>query len=125
MPDGQPAEPRSRYLVGSVDEVPVGGSKMVPYGKFGIGVYNIDGEFFAIANYCPHRGGPVCAGVRVPQYVAKRPYEIETVRHGEFLRCPWHGWDYDIKTGEAAVENKRLRSHRVTVEDGQIYLEDV
>ena len=50
------------HIVASVDEVPPGQSKVVPIGRWGVGVYNVNGRFYAIANYCPHEGGPLCAG---------------------------------------------------------------
>ncbi|WP_280416839.1 Rieske 2Fe-2S domain-containing protein, partial [Nocardia carnea] len=45
-----------------MDEIPPGSSKVVPIGRHGVGVYNVNGTFYAIANYCPHEGGPLCSG---------------------------------------------------------------
>ncbi|OOK70409.1 rieske domain protein [Mycobacterium kansasii] len=45
-----------------MNEIPPGTHKLVPIGRHGVGVYNVNGTFYAIANYCPHQGGPLCSG---------------------------------------------------------------
>ena len=50
------------HVVATVDEIPHGSHKLVPIGRHGVGVYNVNGTFYAIANYCPHEGGPLCSG---------------------------------------------------------------
>ena len=50
------------HVVATVDEIPSGTHKLVPIGRHGVGAYNVDGTFYAIANYCPHQGGPLCSG---------------------------------------------------------------
>ena len=52
----------ARHVVATVDEIPPGKHKLVPIGRHGVGVYNVHGTFYAIANYCPHQGGPLCSG---------------------------------------------------------------
>ena len=53
----------SRYVVAKVEDLPPGERKVVPVGgKGGIGVFNIDGEFYALKNMCPHKGGPPLPG---------------------------------------------------------------
>jgi nitrite reductase (NADH) small subunit len=96
-----------RHVVCRVDELPAGEHTIIriPDGRE-IGVYNLDGEFFAIKNVCPHHGGPLCLGVTTGTSVARfppggGPPQIEWHRAGEIVRCPWHGWEFDIKTGVA------------------------
>jgi nitrite reductase/ring-hydroxylating ferredoxin subunit len=117
----------SSRTVGRVDELPPGSVTIVPVGKFGVGVFNVNGSYFALTNYCPHRGGPLCLGPIVGAVSAgDRPYEIRYHRPGEFVRCPWHGWEYEIRTGRAvAYPDKSIRTHPVTVRDGMVVLEDV
>ena len=50
------------HVVATIDEIPPGTHKLVPIGRHGVGVYNVKGTFYAIANYCPHEGGPLCSG---------------------------------------------------------------
>src|ERR1700722_20281230 len=91
----------NEYVVCREDELPPGAVKIVPIGKFGVGVFNVDGRYFALVNYCLHRGAPVCRG-RVTGLAAagEAPYEAHWIRDGEILRCPWHGWDFEIETGQ-------------------------
>jgi nitrite reductase (NADH) small subunit len=113
------------HVVGRVEDIPPGSSKFVPVGKFGVGVYNVDGEFRAVTNYCPHRGGPLCVGKRYPIIESKEPYEFETSGSDEILKCPWHGWEFDLRDGMAEVGGKRIRLHTVRVADGMVVLEGV
>jgi len=120
-----------RYVVGSVDELPPGTMKLVPVGKFGVGVYNVGGELVALTNYCPHRGGPLCQGQVIGwAEQGERPWEIRWSRPGEILRCPWHQWEFEIKSGSAIIyqESKRpysIRMYPVKVEGGEVVLEGV
>lgn len=94
-------------------------------GKFGVGVYNVAGEFRAVTNYCPHRGGPLCVGKRYPTVKSDAPYSFEVSGKDEILACPWHGWEYDLRTGVSAVGEKKIRMHPVRIEDGMVILEGV
>ena len=73
-----------------------------------IALFNLDGEFFAIDNRCPHRGGSLGDG------------EV----NGSIVTCPWHGWEFDCRTGEA-VENPEIRVMRYDVrrEKDGVYIE--
>jgi len=84
-------------------------------------IYNLGGEYFAYLNYCPHQGaqmdkGPVCG-----TNLASEVYDYRFGREGEIVRCPWHGWEFDIRTGQSLVrKDKRLRRYDVVVEDGKL-----
>ncbi len=113
-----------RYVVGVAADLPLGGSTVVYPDKVksGIGVFNVDGEFFALKNTCPHMGGPLCAG-RVRGTTEADPASEDRVallwvRDGEILACPWHHWEFDIKTGRTLFESRqKVRSYPVTVEE--------
>ncbi|MEE8241636.1 MAG: Rieske 2Fe-2S domain-containing protein [Nitrospirales bacterium] len=66
-----------------------------------IAVFNVDGTYCAVDNTCIHRGGPLGEG------------ELE----GDTVTCPWHGWQYNVKTG-ACINNPSatLKSYEVKVE---------
>jgi nitrite reductase (NADH) small subunit len=120
-----------RYVVGKLAELPPGSMKLVPVGKFGVGVYNVGGEFYALTNYCPHRGGPLCAGRLIGWAVeGDQPWEVIWTREGEIVRCPWHQWEFDIATGSAIVYQGTqrpysIRMYPVRVEDDEVVLEGV
>ena len=52
----------SRHVVAAAGEIPPGGKKLVTVKGREIGIFNVDGDFFALANRCPHAGGPMCEG---------------------------------------------------------------
>ena len=110
----------TKHAVATVDEIPPGKSKLVEVKGREIGVYNVDGAYYALANRCPHGGGSLCQGVITGLALSDRPGEYKLVRKGEFLRCPWHGWEFEIKSGQSYCDPKstRVRQFNVAVEQG-------
>ncbi len=109
--------------VGTVDELPVGTRKIVEINGKSIGVFNVNGRFVAVLNLCPHEFAPVCMGRVSGTTQASVPGQIEWVREGEILYCPWHGWEFDLFTGDCLTDHRRLRIFPVTVEDGQVIVD--
>jgi len=109
------------HYVALEKEIPEGQVRIVEVEGRSIGVYNVKGTFYAIHNRCPHEGarlceGPVC-GTTLPSNVYEYPYG----REGELVRCPWHGWEFEIRTGKSVFSGKvRTRSHKVQVDDGKV-----
>jgi nitrite reductase/ring-hydroxylating ferredoxin subunit len=93
-----------------------------------VGVFRVNGELVAYENRCRHQGGPVCTGAVLGKLEAVlgpgRTVVEERFSESELhLVCPWHGWEYQLSTGENTVDpSLRLRSFRVTERDGQVYL---
>ena len=108
----------TKYIVATIDEIAPGGHKIVEVAGRSIGLFNIAGQFFALRNSCPHQGGPLCSGRLTGFISATVPGEYSYTRQGEMLRCPWHGWEFDIKTGQSWFDpaQMRVRSYQVTVE---------
>lgn len=98
-----------RYIVAPVAEIPPGERKIVEIAGRSIGVFNVDGEFFALRNRCPHQGGPLCHGPVGGFVSSSGPGDYHLTRHGEILRCPWHGWEFDIRTGQSWFDPARVR----------------
>lgn len=96
-----------------------GQRKIVDIDGLSIGVFNVNGRFHALLNRCPHMGGPLCAGLIRGLVVGPEPYKYELEREGEILRCPWHGWEFDITNGRSVFNPNRMRtkSYQVTVEE--------
>jgi len=111
----------ARHVVAAVGELKPGEKKLVSVKGREIGVFNVNGEFFALANRCPHEGGPMCEGRIVPLVQSAGPGDYSLTRKGEFLRCPWHGWEFEIRTGQSYCdpENTRLRQFKIAVEPGE------
>lgn len=111
-------EPTVPHAVARVEEIPVGGRKIVSIGNRSIGVFNVAGRFFALRNTCPHQQAPLCEGRVMGTTLPSRPGEYRLGLEGRILRCPWHAWEFDITTGKSVFNpNKcRVRSYVVTVE---------
>ncbi len=113
----------AKYVVATVDEIPVGQRKIVEVAGRSIGVFNVGGEFFALRNRCPHQGGPLCLGPLGGLVSSSGPGEYTYSRQGEILRCPWHGWEFDIRTGQSWFDptGMRVRRYAVTVEGDEAH----
>jgi nitrite reductase (NADH) small subunit len=109
------------HFVCNVSELAEGTRKIVEAGGRSIGIYNVKGEFFAIHNYCPHQGAQLCKGSVCGTTLESEVYEFIYGRDQEIVRCPWHGWEFDIKTGKSLFnERVRTRSYPVVLEDGKL-----
>jgi nitrite reductase/ring-hydroxylating ferredoxin subunit len=111
----------SRHVVATVEEVAPGSSKLVSVKGREIGVFNVKGEFFALANRCPHQGGSLCRGKITGLVKSDGPGSYQVTRPGEFLRCPWHGWEFEISTGQSYCDPKSMtiRQFQVSVAPGE------
>ena len=93
----------SKHVVATVAEIPPGGRKLVTVRGRSIAVFNLDGEFFGLFNRCPHQGGPMCEGILTGLIESDEPGHYRYSRKGEILRCPWHGWEFDVRTGQSVL----------------------
>lgn len=117
-----------RVVVCPEGELPPGARRMVvPFrGRAGIGVFNVGGEYRALRNLCPHKLGPLCTGRVSGRVVAAAPptardADLDLVRDGEIIRCPWHLWEFEIATGLCLVDPKvRVKTYPVRVEGGSV-----
>ncbi|MGG1516294.1 Rieske (2Fe-2S) protein [Paenibacillus oryzisoli] len=111
------------YPVSAVDDLPEGKFKIVQVGKRSIGVYNVKGDYYAVLNYCPHQGAELCKGPVCGTTLESDVFEFIYGRDQEIVRCPWHGWEFDLKTGKSLFSEKvRTRSYPVVVENGTVHL---
>ena len=113
-------KPPTRQVVARAGDIAPGTSRVVNVKGREIGIFNVKGEYFALANRCPHAGGPLCEGRIVALVQSEGPGHYRLARHQEFLRCPWHGWEFDIRTGQSWCDptSTRARQFAVTVEPG-------
>jgi 3-phenylpropionate/trans-cinnamate dioxygenase ferredoxin subunit len=130
-----------RYVVAQTEELPPGARKIVTVNGREIGVFHVNEAFYALRNLCPHRSGPLCKGRLRPLVVSGRsepgghggpPLQggalashesIAYEREGEILKCPWHQWEFDIKTGQALYDpDLRVRTYKVVQEGNEVVL---
>ena len=109
-----------RHVVAKVADVAPGDRKLVMVKGRPIALFNLQGEFFAIGDKCPHEAGSLCAGRIVGLAEADLPGDYRLTRAGEFIKCPWHGWEFDIRTGQSWCDPQgtRVRAYDAKVEHG-------
>lgn len=113
-----------RVKVAEPDALPSGGKLIVNVKGMEIGLFWIGDGYYAWLNVCPHAAAPVCAGpirgTRLPSGVYDYRYGMEE----QVLRCPWHGWEFDLKSGRhlAAGSDAKLRGYPVETDDSGVYI---
>jgi nitrite reductase (NADH) small subunit len=91
--------------VGRVDDFPPGETRAVSAGDRQIALARVEDKFFATQAACLHLHGPLGEG------------RLE----GHVLTCPWHGWQYDVRTGTNEFDLAiQLETYEVVVEDGEV-----
>jgi 3-phenylpropionate/trans-cinnamate dioxygenase ferredoxin subunit len=115
----------SRHVVATVGEIPPGSHKLVTVKGRPIAIFNLSGEFFGLFNRCPHQGGSLCDGVVTGLLQSSEPGVFSYSRKGEIIRCPWHGWEFDIRTGQSFCAPERIstRSYKVDTASGTAVVE--
>jgi nitrite reductase/ring-hydroxylating ferredoxin subunit len=93
---------------GPLSELPPGAVKEVEVGDVTFAVCNVDGALHCIGGTCPHAGGPLGQGTL----------------EGNTLVCPWHGWEFDCRSGLSALgDDLQVETYPVRVQDGNIFIE--
>ena len=110
----------ARHVVARASEIPPGARKLVRLDGRGIVVFNVKGEFFALSDQCPHKGASLSGGKMTGLVESDGPGDYTYTRAGEIVRCPWHGWEFDVRTGRSYCDPRRMRlmQFNVTVEPG-------
>jgi 3-phenylpropionate/trans-cinnamate dioxygenase ferredoxin subunit len=117
------ARAKSPYIVAASGELAPGERKFVQVAGREVGLFNVGGRLQAVSNVCPHRGAPVCRGTVTGTALPSRPGEFVWGREGQILRCPWHGWEFDLLTGVALAQpTLRLKQYPVTEVDGRVLI---
>ena len=102
----------TRQVVARASDVKPGSATVVSVKGRDIGIFYLVGEFFALANRCPHAGGPLCQGRIVALVQSDGPGHYRLARQQEFLRCPGHGWEFDIRTGQSWCDPNSTRARQ-------------
>ena len=107
---------RHKATVCPAEEIPEGGKFIVQVGDISIGVFRIQGKFYALRNLCPHKGGPLCQGHIQTTHRPSDVHRFEPALEGRVIRCPWHGWEFDIVTGKGLYDRRgRAQTYPVHV----------
>jgi nitrite reductase/ring-hydroxylating ferredoxin subunit len=105
-----PSTPTETLVVGGIEDLRPGAciSVELPDGSE-LAVYNVNGEYYATENFCPHRGARLTEGALC----------------GHVIECGLHGWQFDVRSGECLTVPDRIRTYRVRVEKGLVKVEIV
>lgn len=106
----------TRHAVAPTSEIPPGARKLVTVKGRPIAIFNLGGEYFGLLNRCPHQGGSLCEGATTGLLESTVPGKYLYTRKGEILRCPWHGWEFDIRTGQSYCDPGRIRAKSYPVQ---------
>jgi nitrite reductase/ring-hydroxylating ferredoxin subunit len=104
-----------RHVVSAVGDIPPGTRRLAEIDGRAVVVFNLGGDFFALNNRCPHRGGSLFHGRQTGVVESDGPGRYCYSRPGEIIRCPWHGWEFDIRTGQSWCDPARVRARRYAV----------
>jgi nitrite reductase (NADH) small subunit len=100
---------RERHVVCTRGELAEEGRRIVQIGRREIGVFAVGERLFAVRNVCPHHNAPICrgtvGGTNLPSAVGEFTYG----REGLVLRCPWHGFEFDLESGDCLVHERKWR----------------
>jgi nitrite reductase/ring-hydroxylating ferredoxin subunit len=88
-----------------VTDLKPGDGKVVEVGGKTLALFNVDGKFYCIDNTCLHRGGPLGEGFL----------------DGTTVTCPWHGWQYDLTSGQGKTNPAaKMATYEVKVEGDDV-----
>jgi len=111
-----------KVVVGKVSDFANGDRKIIDVNGKSIGIFRVDGQFYAIRNRCPHQWGPLCLGDFAPRAVSSGPGDVHLDSGPPLIACPWHGWEYDLATGQSFMGpgrgNMAALSYEVSVLPG-------
>ena len=117
----------AEWFVANAADLPEGDRRIVTAGQNEIGVFHQGGSYFAYSNYCVHSGGPACEGIMINKVVdiiaPDRTYQGQTFSDEMHFVCPWHGYEYDMRTGEFVANRKfKLKKYQVVQKGDDVYV---
>jgi nitrite reductase (NADH) small subunit len=117
------------HVLGPAKNIPVGEFKIFEVANQSIGIFNIDGSYHALRNYCPHQGGPACETHKMFDQIEAEALEDGNIREyveeqGCVIACPWHGIEFDARTGECLTKKEwKIRKYDIDVDaDGNLVI---
>lgn len=101
----EPQQTPQKVSAGRVEDFPEGTCMTIELpAERELALYRVNGEFYATENFCPHKGAPLAAG-KLCDHV---------------IECEWHGWQFDVRTGQCLTVNEKISTYAVVIEEGLI-----
>lgn len=116
---------RKKHKVAEVSELSEDGDRIIEVVEgTEVAVFLINGEYHAIANYCPHIAGPLCEGKLMGSIKGSKDGSgFDYNEEEKIIVCPWHGWQFDITTGTNNQTSRyAVPTYDVEIENGEIYV---
>lgn len=114
----------THHYVASTSELNEGDRVVIELKGREIAVFKINGKYHAIGSHCPHMGGPCAEGMLTGLFAADDEGQLAYSRENEIICCPWHGWEFDVKTGEhLGKTKKRLLTYDTKIIEGDVYVD--
>jgi nitrite reductase (NADH) small subunit len=109
--------------VAEVSELGPKKTKLIPYKDQQIGLYLISGKPYAILNFCPHFGAPLCLGTVTGAVTSDAPGSQGYDAERNVIRCPWHRWEFDMDTGAALAPIKqRIKTFPAEIRENSVWI---
>lgn len=114
---------KHRLVVCSAEEMQEGNRQLIEVNGVKIGLIRAEGVIYAFRNSCPHQGVPMLYGSVVGTMLPSKPHEYVYAHHNEIIRCPLHGWEFNLKTGKAMFSpDVSIKTYEIKEENGEIVL---
>lgn len=114
----------TRYRVAGTDDFTDDSDRIIcEVDGLEIGVFYVDGEYYALANYCVHQGAPLCEGQVAGEMAVDDNWEWQYDHDPCVVTCPWHEWKFDLETGVNISDERYVTpTFETEVEDGAVYV---
>jgi nitrite reductase/ring-hydroxylating ferredoxin subunit len=104
--------------LGRVEDFPERSIRVISVGDREFGIVRWRGQFYAVRNVCPHEGAGLCEGTLRPRITSSAVGQLSTDEDAPVVTCPWHGWEFDARTGQSVFGDPRYRVRTYPVHTG-------
>jgi len=112
-----------KHFACRTNEVSANAAKIVNLKSRSIGIFNVKGSYHALLNVCPHRGASLCEGPVSGTTCPTQGRDFVYGRENEIIKCPWHGWEFDLLTGKALADPRvRVRRYPTEIREDTIFV---
>lgn len=118
----------AEQFVCKASEFKNGERQIIRLGEDEIGIFKHEGQYFAYSNFCLHQGGPACEGLTIAAVEEKLRTDKTSMglsfseAQMNFV-CPWHGYEYDMRTGEQVADRRvKLKKYDVVQKGDEVYV---
>lgn len=110
----------SGHYVGELDDFPEGDAQARNVAGIDMAICNVDSEFYAITDTCPHKSYPLSGA---PDADSEPGPTFRELEDRLYIECPWHQLQWDIVTGESRINLQSIGTFDVSIEDESVFVE--